>query len=59
MTTLSPTQHTDWSALNRRLTDARHNGTAYRLPRTAHRDAADPRSGAPREPGGIVVLRPR
>lgn len=59
MTTLSKAPHTDWSALNRRLTEARDNGAAYRMPRGAATPAREDLSRSAREPGGVIVLRPR
>lgn len=59
MTTLSKAPHTDWSALNRRLAEHRDNGAAYRIPRGVAADVREDRSGGAREPGGVIVLRPR
>jgi len=59
VTTLSKAPHTDWSALNRRLAQARDNGAAYRIPRGAQTETREDRGCAAREPGGVIVLRPR
>lgn len=59
MTTLSKAPHTDWSALNRRLAATRDNGAAYRMPRGVSTDVREDRDSGAREPGGVIVLRPR